>query len=169
MEEFTSTQESINPRTIAWTALNPTKKKRTVADRQVEFMKACTQALSHSMEISEYDAIGINVAAKLKKMENNQRIYADLLISKILSNGLLGTLTSITDIYEPMGTNFQNLYENQNTTFTTTGSQINYDAQEQTTFNYSSSSCPNSNSTSTYELLTLPVYKSDYSDSPISP
>lgn len=88
--------------------INSTKKKRTVTDRQVEFIKSCTQALSQNTEINEYDAIGINVAAKLKKMENKQSIYADLLINKILSKGLLGLLTPNTDIYEPLGTNIRN-------------------------------------------------------------
>lgn len=158
MEEFTSNRESIVPRTIASTALNPTKKKRTAAaDRQMEFMKACTQALSQSTEISEYDAIGINVAAKLKKMENKQRIYADLLINKILSNGLLGTLTSRTDINEPVGTNFRTHYEN--------------DVPGTTTFNYGSSSCPNSNSTYDYDKTydsPLLAYRSDHGDPPVS-
>lgn len=71
-------------------------------------MKAFTQALSQSTEINEYDAIGINVAAKLKKMENKQSIYADLLINKVLSKGLLGTLNSRIDIYEPVETNIRN-------------------------------------------------------------
>jgi len=114
-----------------------TKKKRTVADRQVEFMKACTQALSQSAEINEYDAIGINVAAKLKKMENKQSIYADLLINKILSKRLLGSLTPKTDIYEPEGTNIRNdeLYFSnlqQNNTPETIVSRINYDLQRPT-------------------------------------
>lgn len=74
----------------------------------MEFLKACTQALNQSAEINEYDAIGINVAAKLKKMENKQSIYADLLINKILSKGLLGSLTPKTDVYESEGTNIRN-------------------------------------------------------------
>jgi len=76
-------------------------------------------------------------------MENKQLIYADLLINKILSNGLLGTLTSRTDINEPVGTHL-------------------------TTFNYSSSSCPNSNSTydSTYSPR-IEAYRSDHGDPPV--
>lgn len=60
-------------------------------------MMACT--LSKNTEIDEYDAVGINVSNKLKKMDNKQSIYADLLINKILCKGLLGTLTPATDIY----------------------------------------------------------------------
>lgn len=61
------------------------KKKRTVADHQMEFMKTCTQTLSQNTEMSEYDAMEVNVATKLKKMKTKQCIYADFLISKILS------------------------------------------------------------------------------------
>lgn len=112
-------------------------------------MKVCTQALSQNTELSEHDAIGVNVAAKLKWMENKQSIYADLLINKILAKGLLGTLTSSTDIYEPAETNNQNnehiYYTNfQNTIPTIAAAQINYAPQrppppDLNIFNYSSS------------------------------
>lgn len=65
-------------------------------------MKVCTQALSQNTEVSEYDAIGVNVAAKLKRMESKQSIYADFLINKILTKGLLGTFNSSTDVYDPV-------------------------------------------------------------------
>jgi len=63
-------------------------------------MNACTTALNKDVEITEYDAVGINVAQKLKKMNQNQNIYADMLISKILGSGLLNSLTAQTDLYE---------------------------------------------------------------------
>lgn len=96
-----------------------------------------TQALSQSAEINEHDTIGINVAAKLKKMENKQSIYADLLINKILSKGLLGSLTPKTDVYELEGTNIRNdeLYFSnlqQNNTPETIVSHINYNLQRPT-------------------------------------
>lgn len=111
--------------------VNTNKKKRTVD----EFMMACTQALSKNTEIDEYDAVGINVTNKLKKMDNKQSIYADLLINKILCKGLLGTLTPATDIYEPVGTIRNDeiyLSHLQNTTPDTAMTQINYDSQNLT-------------------------------------
>lgn len=63
-------------------------------------MNACTTALNKDVEITEYDAIGINVAKKLKKMDQHQCIYADMLISRILGRGLLNTLTAQTDLFE---------------------------------------------------------------------
>lgn len=148
--------------------INSTKKKRTIADRQVEFMKACTQALSKSTEISEHDAIGINVAAKLKKMENKQSIYADLLINKILSKGLLGTLNSKTDIYEPVETNIRNdemYFSNlQNSTPETVVSHINYNLQGPTLpLNHHILSMQSNSSASTFDYSQPSSYISDSS------
>ncbi|CAL1671936.1 unnamed protein product [Lasius platythorax] len=42
--------------------------------------------------MDEYDAYAITVAAKLRKMESDQRILAELHINKILFNGLMGRL-----------------------------------------------------------------------------
>lgn len=70
------------------------------SDRQDEFFKIRTQALTKYDVTTEYDAVGINVASKLKRMDQTQSIYADLLISKVLAQGLLGTLTSESDICE---------------------------------------------------------------------
>lgn len=125
--------------------LNTNKKKRTVD----EFMMACTQALSKNTEIDEYDAIGINVTNKLKKMENKQSIYADLLINKILAKGLLGTLTPATDIYDPVGS-FRNdeiyLSQLQNPTSDMAMAQTNYASQlmHPPPLNYSSINLTNS-------------------------
>jgi len=63
-------------------------------------MNACTTALNKDVEITEYDAVGINVAEKLKKMDQTQSIYADMLISRILGRGLLNSLTAQTDLFE---------------------------------------------------------------------
>lgn len=67
-------------------------------------------------------------------MENKQSIYADVLINKILSKWLLGSLTPKTDVYEPEGTNIQNdeLYFSnlqQNNITEMIVSHINYDLQ----------------------------------------
>ncbi|CAI6370277.1 unnamed protein product [Macrosiphum euphorbiae] len=75
------------------------KKKRKITDRQDEFLKVCTKALTTNY-ITEYDAIGINVASKLKRMKQTQYIYSESLINKVLTQGLLETLTSESDICE---------------------------------------------------------------------
>lgn len=66
-------------------------------------MIACTDALKNNSldtPINEYQAVGVNVAAKLEKMDSTQQLYAELLISKILYKGLTGKLTAETDITE---------------------------------------------------------------------
>jgi hypothetical protein len=73
------------------------KKKRKAIDRQNDFLKICSEALSKD-DIDEYDAFGINVVSKLKRMDSTQSIHADLLINKVLTQGLLGNLTSEFDI-----------------------------------------------------------------------
>lgn len=78
-----------------------TKRKKHLADRNADFMKICTTALTKEVEVREYDAIGINVGSKLKKMDENQRIYAELLINKTLrGRGLLKSLTPHTNLTE---------------------------------------------------------------------
>lgn len=133
-------------------------------------MKACTQALNQNTELSEYDAIGVNIAAKLKRMESKQSIYADFLINKILTKGLLGTLNSSIDIYDPVKNTTQNnddiYYTNfQNTVPVTVEDQINYDSQRPTPlpilFDYNSS---HSNTTSSvYDRSQPSTYISDSS------
>lgn len=54
-------------------------------------MNACTTALNKDVEITEYDAVGINIAQKLERIDQHQRIYADMLISRIVGRGLLNT------------------------------------------------------------------------------
>ncbi|XP_030031719.2 uncharacterized protein LOC119188358 [Manduca sexta] len=46
----------------------------------------------------EFDAIGSNVACKLKRMNQQQRCHAELLINKVLIKGLKNSLTDDTDI-----------------------------------------------------------------------
>ncbi|XP_025420503.1 uncharacterized protein LOC112690666 [Sipha flava] len=87
------------------------KKKRKAIDRQNDFLKLCSEALSKD-DIDEYDAIGINVASKLKRMDPTQSIHADLLINKVLTQGLLGNLTSEFDICNK--STVQQHFENQN-------------------------------------------------------
>jgi len=91
--------EPTTPKFFRPTQQTSVKKKRKITDRQDEFLKVCTKALTTN-DITEYDAIGINVASKLKRMNETQYIYAESLINKVLTQGLLGTLTSESDICE---------------------------------------------------------------------
>lgn len=67
----------------------------------LDFMQECQKALKQSTtETTEYEAVGINVAKKLDKMDNTQAIYAETLINLVLQKGLLKQLTANTIICE---------------------------------------------------------------------
>lgn len=55
---------------------------------------------SHATEntTDEFDGIGINVSCKLRRMDEDQRMYAELLINKVLFSGIKGRLREETDI-----------------------------------------------------------------------
>lgn len=55
----------------------------------------CIPVINTSMvkHDDEYDAIGINVASKLRSMNHHQRIVAEKLISDVLFSGQLDSLT----------------------------------------------------------------------------
>jgi len=91
----------------------PTKKKRKANDIQNDFLKKCSEALSKDT-IDEYDAVGINVSSKLKRMDPTQSIYADALINKVLTQGLLGQLTAELDICAKSTVPVLQNYEDQN-------------------------------------------------------
>lgn len=74
------------------------KRKKLEKEETQDFLRTCTSALGR--ENDEFEAVGVNVAAKLKRMDSTQQIYAELLIQKILAKGLLGNLSEITDISE---------------------------------------------------------------------
>lgn len=61
-------------------------------------MATCTDALKS--QIDEYEAIGLNVAAKLRKMDANQAILAESVINKVLYKGMFKQLTTVTDLTE---------------------------------------------------------------------
>lgn len=89
------------------------KKKKKANDVQKDFLKICSEALSKD-DIDEYDAIGINVASKLKRMNPTQSIYADAFINKVITQGLLGHLTPELDICAKVTAPVPQSYENQN-------------------------------------------------------
>lgn len=80
-------------------------------------MKTCASALSSvSEKLDEFDAIGVNIAAKLKKMNPTQQILAESLFQKIIKKGLFNQLTECTDVNEvphPQPTNFYHYSTNQ--------------------------------------------------------
>jgi hypothetical protein len=63
-------------------------------------MKAVTEAINSSKELDEQDITGANVAMKLRKMTEKQRIYALSLITDVLKQGLLQNLTAYTRLQE---------------------------------------------------------------------
>jgi hypothetical protein len=60
-------------------------------DSVSNFMKKCSELLENINDNmpNEYEAMGINFAAKIKKMKTEQQIYAELLFQKICAKGLL--------------------------------------------------------------------------------
>lgn len=75
-------------------------KKKKLSQAHEDFMLSCTNALNHSPD--EMEAVGISIAAKLRRMDDFQRILAENLVNKILMKGLLKELTRETDIVEPV-------------------------------------------------------------------
>lgn len=64
--------------------------------------KTCSKALENTNDNKpdEYEAMGINFAAKLKKMKPEQQIYAELLFQKVCAKELLGQLHERYDIVD---------------------------------------------------------------------
>lgn len=59
---------------------------------QSQSINSSTSSSSHKLN-DEYDAIGLNVAVKLRSMNPHQRIIAEKLIGDVLFNGQLNTLS----------------------------------------------------------------------------
>lgn len=75
------------------------RKKRKSAPHQEDFFRTCTETLkSSNRELTEFDAVGINVGKKLAKMDVVQAIYAESLISEVLRKGLLKQLSPQTNL-----------------------------------------------------------------------
>lgn len=68
-------------------------------------MLKCTEALDTNTEISEYDAMGISFAAKMKKMKPDQQIYAELLCQKVCAKALLQQLNADFDVVDMKNVN----------------------------------------------------------------
>ena len=60
--------------------VTPAKKRKLVfQQQQQEFMTVCADVLKQKDPIEEYDALGIHVAAKMKKINPMQQILAEAL------------------------------------------------------------------------------------------
>ncbi|KAJ8967752.1 hypothetical protein NQ314_002633 [Rhamnusium bicolor] len=77
------------------------KRKITTVDRNLPCMQVCQHVLENTnTEINEFDAVGISVGKKLQRMDSIQAIYAESLINKVLSKGLLNHLSENIDVCE---------------------------------------------------------------------
>ncbi|KAF5275538.1 hypothetical protein FQR65_LT16596 [Abscondita terminalis] len=91
-EELPSTQqEESNTQQI-----EPPKKCRKRPNKTEQLLEKAKQVLETTTD--EYDALGIMVAAKLRKMDEKQRLFAENLINRALYAGTLGKLTEESEI-----------------------------------------------------------------------
>ncbi|KAF5301920.1 hypothetical protein FQR65_LT19178 [Abscondita terminalis] len=91
-EELLSTQlEESNTQQI-----EPPKKCRNRPNKTEQLLEKAKQVLETTTD--EYDALGIMVAAKLRKMDEKQRLFAENLINRALYAGTLGKLTEESEI-----------------------------------------------------------------------
>lgn len=66
----------------------------------MDFINYCKNQLEKSNDsLDEFDATAIAWAKKMKRMDETQAIYADMLINKIINQGLLNQLTNTTTVY----------------------------------------------------------------------
>lgn len=85
--------------------------------------------------LDEFDAVGMNVSAKLRKMDSIQQALAESLINKILTKGVFKELTRLTDVTE-------NIATNNSLSWQATLSNTNYVCSPNSTNTSSSSSQP---------------------------
>ena len=94
--------ESTNKRPAG--EINRCAKRKRKDDNVIDVLKSCAAALNNPtttttrLEISEYEASGIKVAKQLERMDPEQAIYADTLITAVLRRGLLKSLKPHTDL-----------------------------------------------------------------------
>jgi hypothetical protein len=73
-------------------------KRKKLMETRDEIMRNCTESLTRSCVPDEYEAIGISIAAKLRKMNYTQKLLAEGLINKVLMKGIFDELSRDTDI-----------------------------------------------------------------------
>ena len=77
----------------------PTRRpKNRKRDAQSGFLDICIKALKATSQLSEFDAVGINVGKKLAKMDAIQALYAESLINDVLRKGVLKQLTEESSV-----------------------------------------------------------------------
>lgn len=97
-----------------------------------EFMKACTKTLSTPNKPDEFDSTCMSFAAKLRKMDGTQQIFAESLMHQVCTLGLLNKLNenySVTDnnkLQSQHANNFQNNYQPSVETQLTPSGQSSY-------------------------------------------
>ncbi|VEN58690.1 unnamed protein product [Callosobruchus maculatus] len=74
------------------------RRKRTIIDTRMDFMKACSSALKSQKQFSEFDLVGMNIAKKLERMDPTQALYAESIITSVLLKGLKNQLQETTSI-----------------------------------------------------------------------
>ncbi|XP_075234034.1 uncharacterized protein LOC142331595 isoform X3 [Lycorma delicatula] len=79
------------------------RKKRRMAEERNKFFNACTQVITTNKD--EYTAFGITVAAKLRKMDENQRVYAENAVNLALFKGQLKKLSETSTITNEASSN----------------------------------------------------------------
>lgn len=64
-------------------------------------MQSCLNVFNSPDTVTdEYDAVGKNVAAKLRRMEFSQKVLAESLINQVIIKGVFGDLTKTTYLEE---------------------------------------------------------------------
>ncbi|CAK1584502.1 unnamed protein product [Parnassius mnemosyne] len=77
----------------------PVRKRKVASSFQAELLKVCANTMkANSKELTEFDAVGINIAKKMAKMDPLQAIYAESIINNVLLRGLLKKLTEETNL-----------------------------------------------------------------------
>ncbi|KAF6210075.1 hypothetical protein GE061_015831 [Apolygus lucorum] len=90
-------------------------KKTKICSDQQKRKQAVDAALKALKEDDEFDGVGLNVACKLRRMSEEQQLYAEMLINKVLMNGVKGRLQEETDLCALKTTGMEDLAEEENT------------------------------------------------------
>lgn len=59
---------------------------------------ASLESSTSSLPVTEFDAVGVNIAKKLQRMHSTQAIFAESIINEVLMRGLLNKLTDSTKL-----------------------------------------------------------------------
>ena len=105
-------------------AIRKRGKKRKPEQDASEFYRMCTEALkapsTSKVDISEFEAFGIKVGKQLQRMDTDQAIYAESIITAVLRRGLFKSLNPRTDLCD----NNCNVIATANSSGSTAGSNF---------------------------------------------